>query len=366
MSVLFGTVRQRLIALAELSRFGHCDAGWLRVIVAYYWRTWFGSTIPYRAASSGVNPVIDIPEGRCRIAIIGDWGTGTQMAQMVLDRVAGFRREEPHVPFILIHVGDVYYSGSRREFERFAAQIRTCFPTEPVYTLSGNHDMYGGGAAYYDCISTLNPAPYTQQASFFVLRNSCWQLQAMDTGLHDTNPSEVNSNLTFLDPGEVAWHRAQIAARGTRKVVLFSHHQPFSAFSPVGQDAQKNAVYLNRRLLSAFDGQGPDALGTDLLPFITAWFFGHEHNTVIYEPYAGVSRARCLGSSAVPTDPRDCDPYHAMDATITWDDKVRLSIHEGIYTHGYAILDLDGPSADVRYFQYPGGSKGELLFLERL
>jgi hypothetical protein len=364
--LIFGSARERLSAIAELSPFGHCDAGWLRVIASYYRRLWFGGKIPYIPAASATDSVFDIPSGRCRIGIIGDWGTGTQRAQEVLVRVQQFRRDEPNIPFILIHVGDVYYSGSEPEFARFTSQIRACFPNELVFTLSGNHDMYAGGGAYYRCIASLNPAPHTQKTSFFALRNDSWQFQAMDTGLHDSDPIDVSSNLTYLEPSEIAWHRKQLAQRGTRKAVLLSHHQPFSAFSAVGQDASKHDVYVNQRLLSAFDGSGPDANGENLLQGISAWFFGHEHNSVIYKPYAGVSRARCVGSSAVPADPKDGDPYKALSADIPWDGQAQLSISDDLYTHGYAIMDLDGAAAQVRYYQYPAGKSGELLFQEEI
>jgi hypothetical protein len=364
--LIYGNTKQRLNAFAELSPFGHCDAGWLRVIASYYRRLWFGGRIPYIPATSATDAIFDMPEGRCRIGIIGDWGTGTQTALEVLMRVQQFRRDEPTVPFILVHVGDVYYSGSNAEFVRFTAQIRACFPTEPVFTLSGNHDMYSGGGPYYGCIANLNPPPYAQKTSFFVLRNSCWQFQAMDTGLHDSDPIDVNSNLTYLEPSEVSWHRQQLMQRGNRKAVLFSHHQPFSAFSAVGQDPRKKDVYVNRRLLSAFDGCGPDAKGGDLLAGVSAWLFGHEHNSIIYKPYAGVSRARCVGSSAVPADPKDGDPYRVLSRDIPWDGRARLSICADLYTHGYAIMDLEGASAQVRYYQYPAGEAGELLFQEEI
>jgi Calcineurin-like phosphoesterase len=353
--LIYGSTRERLGAIAELSPFGHCDAGWLRVIASYYLRLWFGGKIPYIHATSATDSVFDLPADRCRLGIIGDWGTGTKAAQDVLLRVQQFRREAPDVPFILLHVGDVYYSGTQAEYARFAAQIRACFPSEPVFNLSGNHDMYAGGGAYYRCIASLNPAPYTQKTSFFVLRNRFWQFQAMDTGLHDSDPFDVSSNLTYLEPSEVAWHRQVLAQRGDRKVVLLSHHQPFSAFSAVGQDTANNDVYSNQRLLGAFE---------NLLESVSAWFFGHEHNSVIYAPYAKVARGRCLGSSAIPADPQDGDPYKIVSADIPWNSQVKLSINDRLYAHGYAIMDLDGPQARVRYYQYPGGTGQELLFDE--
>ena len=92
----------------------------------------------------------------------------------------------------------------------FLDLIDTAAPNIPVYTLSGNHDMYSGGAPYYWLLTQLNATaalqPYRQKASYFCLRSANWQILAMDTGLHDCDPLNVDTNLTFLDPQEAAWH----------------------------------------------------------------------------------------------------------------------------------------------------------------
>ena len=38
----------------------------------------------------------------------------------------------------------------------------------------------------------------------------------------------------------------------------------------------------------------------DVLPQIDLWLWGHEHNQLVYAPYAGLQRGRCLGASAIP------------------------------------------------------------------
>jgi hypothetical protein len=364
--LVFGGVRERINAAVELSPFGHCDPHWLATVTQYYKHLWFGGKIPYIPPAGASDSVFDTLPERCRLGIIGDWGTGTETAQKVLAQVQKYRAEVPDVPFIVLHLGDVYYSGSAKEYERFIARIRLGFPSEPIFTLSGNHDMYSGGAAYYKCIAALNAPPNTQKTSFFSLRNRYWQFQAMDTGLHDHDPFDEGSYLTFLDPAEVTWQRQQLSDAGQRKVVLLSHHQPFSAFGHLGKTRQKQDVFVNRHLIGTVDGAGPDAAGENFLPRVSLWLFGHEHNTIVYEPYAGAQRARCVGSSAIPADATDGDPYRVAEPGIPWKHEVKLSITGGFYNHGFAVMDLDGPKGSIAYYQYPAEGGNELLFKEEL
>jgi hypothetical protein len=110
-------------------------------------------------------------------------------------------------PDVLIHLGDVYYAGTADEFRtNFLDPINAAAPNIPVYTVSGNHDMYAGGDPFYWVLSQLNvtPAlkPYRQEASYFCLRSVNWKILAMDTGLDDCDPFTVTSNVMFLDPKE--------------------------------------------------------------------------------------------------------------------------------------------------------------------
>jgi hypothetical protein len=62
-------------------------------------------TIPYRPNK---NVVIDLGT-KTKLAIIGDWGTGDEVAINVLQQVATLK------PDVLMHVGDVYYAGTQNE-----------------------------------------------------------------------------------------------------------------------------------------------------------------------------------------------------------------------------------------------------------
>jgi hypothetical protein len=92
--------------LAGELKFSKCDAaGWSECVTSYYAFKASGGDRPYRA---GRNPVFDL-DGKSRIAIIGDWGTGDEVAINLLQQVASLR------PEILVHLGDVYYAGTQQK-----------------------------------------------------------------------------------------------------------------------------------------------------------------------------------------------------------------------------------------------------------
>jgi len=159
-------------ALAEINeefKAGTCDPAWATTFDEYL--QYFGPNgsrkgIPYIRASA-VGPKTVEFKADARIAIIGDWGTGTQPAIRILKHIAAWQ------PDVLIHLGDIYYSGTPTECDtNFTSIIQNVLRTRnshlAIYSLAGNHDMYCGGVGYYDLIRHLNPEPLRQPASFFV------------------------------------------------------------------------------------------------------------------------------------------------------------------------------------------------------
>lgn len=59
----------------------------------------------------------------CKFAFVSDWGTGTPLARNVMRCIADQK------PDILIHLGDVYYSGTKKEMqEHFLSIVREYLP----------------------------------------------------------------------------------------------------------------------------------------------------------------------------------------------------------------------------------------------
>jgi hypothetical protein len=335
--------------LEDELRYGTCDPLWTLALAIYLaWKAEL-EPVPYVRYSNLNDFVIPLPDKPdLIIGLIADWGTGLADAKVLLSEVM---KKNPDV---LIHLGDVYYAGTADENrQNFLTVINAAAPNTPVYTLSGNHDMYSGGGPYYWLLTQLNttPAlqPFRQQASYFCLRTANWQIIAMDTGLHDCDPFTVTANVTFLDPQEAVWHLGKLNNAGGRQTVLLSHHQLFTAFGDgVGQGQDGKPLAYNPKLYAIF---GP------YLNNIALWLWGHEHNFEFFSPYLGLKKGRCIGASAIPCLKAQ-DPYgFIQDPDLQGQDALptlapgmlELGINPtGEYFHNYAILTLRSPNSQFK------------------
>jgi len=361
--------------LEDSLRFSTCDPLWAEAVTEYvrYFDVDKGK-IPYRPSKGPDDPAPLPLKENATVALIADWGTGTAEAKALLQRVAA------HRPDVLIHLGDVYYSGTTSENARYLLDLvnevlgRGEDNPVPVFNMTGNHDMYSGGGPFYDLLGQLNQPPLAppgqlQTNSFFSLRSSRWQLLGMDTGLHDSDVFDVATDMTYLEDSELAWHKNQIATAGGRRTILLSHHQLFSAFNQIGPKENADRT-MNTHLQSQFG---------DVLDQVEAWFWGHEHNLEIYAPYAGLRRGRCIGCAAVPVFVAQ-DPYKVcaggdkiplLSSPNSPGVPVMLGSTGGVYNHGYVILELDDAAgtATASYYQDTGlqdAGTGDLLFQELL
>ena len=303
------------------------------------------------------------------VALIADWGTGLDDANWLLSEM--MQRK----PDVLIHLGDIYYAGTASENRaNFLNPMDSVAPNIPIYTLSGNHDMYSGGAPYYSLLSQLNatPAlrPYQQKASYFCLRSANWQILAMDTGLHDGDPLNVTTNLTFLDPQEAAWHIDKLKNTGGRRTILLSHHQLFTAFGGgVGQGSNGKPLAYNPNLYSTF---------APYLGRIALWLWGHEHNfEIFFHPLSARRKAAALGAAAIPclklgkslrTHPKS-DLQGQSGLPTLAPGILELSVNpQGVYFHNYAILTLRSPQSQfkdskIEYYQIDSYNHGPSMLM---
>lgn len=264
-----------------------------------------------------------IPNG-CRLGMMGDWGTGLYGAPVCAATVLGMGSFD-----VLLHLGDVYYSGTKTEVaERFLATWP--FGAATLHrAINSNHEMASGGYGLFD----LTLPRFEQRSSYFALGNDHWLLLGLDSGYVDHD----------LDPTQVAWIEAMVARADGRRVVLFSHHQLSSRFSKQGD---KLAARLAPLLVSGK---------------IAGWYWGHEHRCVIYQPdprYRGLV-TRCIGHGGVP-EKRDRFEDLPVARTVPgamWrrftgvagapaglildGENPHIRGHEADYTpHGFAMLEL--------------------------
>jgi hypothetical protein len=361
--------RLKAAELENELRYSTCDPLWTIALSIYL--AWKASLAPvpyvrYSNLNDFVIPLPDKPD--LLIGMFADWGTGLDDAQWLLSEMM------KKTPDLLIHLGDIYYAGTADENRaNFLTLVNSAAPNLPVYTLSGNHDMYSGGGPYYWLLSQLNSAsalqPYAQKASYFCLRSANWQILAMDTGLHDCNPTSVTSNVTFLDPQEATWLLDKINNSGGRQTILLSHHQLFTAFGDgIGQGPNGKPLAFNPKLYSVF---------APCMDKIALWLWGHEHNFELFEPYLGLKKGRCIGASAIPSLESQA-PYGLIrDADLQGQSALpnlaagmlKLNVNrDGAYFHNYAMLTLRSPiskerDSKIAYYELDSSYRGQSILM---
>jgi 3',5'-cyclic AMP phosphodiesterase CpdA len=362
-SIFTGDTTELKVLQEEIgAKFGQCDIRWTQVIADYVKNRVGSVHIPYRVHTNLSDFTITgsrFPND-AKIAIMADWGTGDGAARGILKQIAAKN------PDVVIHLGDVYYSGAEHEFREYFYPIwrdglglpdiawgKTATAADltarpATFTLSGNHDMYAGGGPYYTTLDMLG-----QPASYFCLRNDQWQFVALDTGLHDSDPTQSGKEVTFLEPTEIAWLKDKMATADGRKTVLLSHHQLYTAFA----GEKIGGGVTNQTLLDATQ---------DILPRVAAWFWGHEHNLVIFEKFQAVL-GRCIGHGAFPVGK---DELSALIPGVPVKNVALETDNQGkggLLQHGYVTIQLTGDQAAVTYFQYdPVSGAEKQIFDEKL
>lgn len=284
---------------------------------------WLGTglKIIFKKQKHAFLPPPPVPEALpddAKIAVFSDWGTGLYGAPVIANTIRALPRCD-----VALHLGDTYYSGDDDEIRRRLVGDWPKRTGTINRTLNGNHEMYSGGAGYFAALASF----FSQSSSCIAMQNMNWLLIGLDTSYEDFD----------LAADQVNWVNALVAAAGNRKVILFSHHQPFSSLDDQGPKLQVAlSALLNARR-------------------ITAWYWGHEHRLVVYEPHDrwGV-KGRCVGHGGFPAL-RDTDVGAGGDI-YKW-------IHMHARPQAPEALLLDGPNFWVIANPSQYGPHG-YLFLE--
>jgi 3',5'-cyclic AMP phosphodiesterase CpdA len=272
----------------------------------------------------------ELPE-QARLVLVGDWGTGLPRARKVADQMRQILEQGQAAGLAqhVVHLGDVYYSGWDHEYRRRFLRYWPVRPDEAArigsWALNGNHDMYSGGHGYFDTLLADDRFANQQQSSFFSLVNGHWKILGLDTAwddaaLRDPQPSWIDDELSST----------------SHKVLLLSHHQPFSVYEP-----SSTALLEKMEPLLAKHS-------------VTGWFWGHEHRCMLYASHMNVDFGRCIGHGGVPVYMwhRETDGYRKPGLY-----EYRKFIQRGAERwalFGFALLDFDGPVLKVTYIDEDG------------
>ena len=259
----------------------------------------------WHTAPDDPDPLPNPDSDHLRVAVFADWATGAYGSPVIAESI----RKDPDGFDLVLHLGDVYYSGQPEEVQKYLVDA---FPyrADAIHrSLNGNHEMYSGCRAYK---SAILGGRFLQRETHFFVQNKYWVLVGLDTAYQDHDMPEE----------EVAWLKRILDQAGDRRVVLFSHHQPFSLL----------------------DSQGPKLVEKlrDILESkkIFAWYWGHEHRCALYDqhPKWGVF-GRCIGNGGFPSFRDTLGPV-VKDLTFK---KVRGDSDTGVP----GALILDGPNSYV-------------------
>ena len=328
---------------------------WFRSYVSYVFRK--RHTFPPYTASpqSAMYDLLDENgTDNVRIALAGDWATGTDEAERVAGQMNKF------APHFTIHIGDVYYVGDPPEVNENCLGITNPSNNyEPVtwpigtlgsFAMNGNHEMYANGGGYFDVFLPelglcVNGQRKGQQTSFFCIQNAHWRIIAIDTG-YNCIGLPILGQIPIINkipgigancklPAELMdWLSTVVLVKqDNRGLIIMSHHQYYSGFEgEFHKPAQQLwAAGIRRPVL---------------------WFWGHEHRLAGYDLY-GSDRlqafGRCVGHGGMPLTLKAPCP---MQPTPKFYD-VRKGV-SGYGINGHVNLAFSGPNLQATYVDLDG------------
>jgi len=243
-----------------------------------------------------------------RMAVLGDWGTGLYgaptCARSIEKEAKGYK--------VLMHLGDVYYSGDDHEIQKQFLDIWPKVEGAVSRACNSNHEMYTGGHAYFK--KTLKQ--FGQKASNFAFQNDHWIFVGLDTGYEDKD----------LARNQAQWLREIAKNRGSRKLILFSHHQPFSWL----------------------EEQHPKMIGKigDIVTggHVFAWYWGHEHRCVLYDRHdPWFMFGRCVGHGGYPYFRKDWTGPSGLGGKVDPDNKNWVLLGKKNFAPGGRVVDGPNP-----------------------
>jgi hypothetical protein len=276
----------------------------------------------------------------CKVILVADWGANNDHAANIRDLI---KKEiaVTTVPVYVIHLGDIYYSGTRSECQTFLKNWPLRDANGPIkgnsFALNGNHEMYSGGEGYFGIVLPQLGQP----ASYFVLRSPKWDFYGLDTAyvpgrFHDESDTRLDS--------QWQWLKNQMDGAPDRKHVLLTHNQPCSA-----NLAEHNAGQAMREQI--------DELQAGNIRPIKGWFFGHQHKCYIYEDARLNYKARLIGHGSFPHDiQKEKYPDDDLDGNplMSFAQLNYRGYPSGLAYSGYVSIDVTNDELLIQYVDEDG------------
>lgn len=210
-----------------------------------------------------------------KIVLVGDWGSDTEGARGVMNSI-----KQQNADFV-IHLGDVYYSGTvAEEKARFLSNFTS--GSQGAFMLNANHEMDGGAQGYF---YALKDERFKAQgsSSFFVLENDYWVILGLDSAYYATGVQ--------YNPGRIVDSFQQKLLENyqsrNKKLMILTHHNPID--------------YKGKKTEDLWDDIAT-SLGFNMPDY---WIYGHKHMGVAYSDKSiawqkGMTKAFCVGHGGIP------------------------------------------------------------------
>lgn len=267
--------------LFAFAKYCQLDPMWAVVLVYYFWYK--------HIHPGGVHKFIQQPNtgfnssssNGARIAIIGDWGTGPYKdgdvekcpAQLVIDGIMKLDK----VPDYIIHLGDVYYAGTKNEERENLINMLPPSFTGKLFTMNSNHEMYDGANGLFT--ETISNSNFKSQegSSYFSLEVGYWIIVGLDSAYYDESHLYMDGAIFNKNGGQEQVDYLnkykEIAIKEGKQLLVLTHHNPIEYDGATFVDSKKNEGSLWDQVVNvALKGYVPDA-----------WYWGHIHNGIVYD-----------------------------------------------------------------------------------
>lgn len=317
----------RMGEIYGFGKFEQLDLGWLEALLI--WALNKDRKHPFATDPATVT----IPD-KVKIALTGDWGTGqygsglspaVQISEFIRDQIK---------PDCLIHLGDVYYSGTSDEERKRLLKFWPQKGTNRSFTLNSNHEMYDGAKSYFKVLLGDSRFAAQQATSYFALQNKSWVIVGLDSAyfsdadrLYMDGALDSDHQLPFLR------NAAEEAKNQGKGLIVLSHHNGLAG------DGRKKEVLWKQVM-----GAVPKAS----TPFY--WYWGHVHIGAVYIKKGNVE-PRCVGHSAIPWGEAIA---LKKNRNVVWFEDRKNPTSPPHVMNGFATLELNGPSLSETFYDQTG------------
>lgn len=276
------------------------------------------------------------PVADATIGLFSDFGNGLAHSRYIAKHLRA--TDLDHV----IYVGDVYYSGTSKEFASYVAPEIEPFLTGDIASgkkvnvmmLNSNHEMFSKGYSYFSYLKyrLAKGAPQCQQSSYF----SMWFGESIQVIGIDTDYDAMHR---FNESEQRAWLMARLQAGRAKGAVnvLMSADEPYE---------------YGKTSLTKLHG--------DMLPFLPLvdfWVWGNTHYCGLFDRADSLPMGTCIGHGGYPyklsEQKLDKNLYMAPSVAtpLFLESKSRYygtSLRPGLGNNGYVLMKLDTAKAQIQ------------------